>query len=114
IGGPVKGMKLGIIEGYFEQSLVPEVRRAFEEALRVLKGLSIQIQKITIPHMDLVPALQAARTRPEANSDHDHYLRTRPRDYSPGLLYNLIAGLFDSRASVRARATGAAFDLPGV
>jgi aspartyl-tRNA(Asn)/glutamyl-tRNA(Gln) amidotransferase subunit A len=37
--------------------------------------------------------LQAASTRPEANSDHDYYLRTRPRDYSPGLLYGLIAGL---------------------
>ena len=53
----------------------------------------MKIQEITIPHMDLVPALQAASTRPEANSDHDHYLRTRPRDYSPGLLYSLIAGL---------------------
>jgi aspartyl-tRNA(Asn)/glutamyl-tRNA(Gln) amidotransferase subunit A len=93
IGSPVKGMKLGIIKGYFEQSLVPEVRRAFEEALRTLKGLGMKIQEITIPHMDLVPALQAASTRPEANSDHDHYLRTRPRDYSPGLLYSLIAGL---------------------
>lgn len=90
---PVKGMKVGIIKGYFEQSLVGEVRRAFEEALRTLKTLGMKIQEITIPHMDLVPALQAASTRPEANSDHDHYLRTRPRDYSPGLLYNLIAGL---------------------
>jgi aspartyl-tRNA(Asn)/glutamyl-tRNA(Gln) amidotransferase subunit A len=90
---PVKGMKVGIIKGYFEQSLVPEVRRAFEEALRTLKTLGMKIQEITIPHMDLVPALQAASTRPEANSDHDHYLRTRPRDYSPGLLYSLIAGL---------------------
>jgi aspartyl-tRNA(Asn)/glutamyl-tRNA(Gln) amidotransferase subunit A len=93
IGIPVKGMKVGIIKGYFDQSLVGEVRRAFEEALRMLKALGMKIQEITIPHMDLVPALQAASTRPEANSDHDHYLRTRPRDYSPGLLYSLIAGL---------------------
>ena len=93
IGVPVKGMKVGIIKGYFEQSLVGEVRSAFEEALSTLKTLGVKIQEITIPHMDLVPALQAASTRPEANSDHDHYLRTRPRDYSPGLLYSLIAGL---------------------
>jgi len=93
IGKPVKGMKIGIIKGYFEQSLVGEVRRAFEEALRMLKALGMKTQEVTIPHMDLVPALQAASTRPEANSDHDHYLRTRPRDYSPGLLYSLIAGL---------------------
>jgi len=93
IGIPVKGMKVGIIKGYFDQSLVGEVRRAFEEALRTLKALGMKTQEITIPHMDLVPALQAASTRPESNSDHDHYLRTRPRDYSPGLLYGLIAGL---------------------
>jgi len=93
IGKPVKGMKIGIIKGYFEQSLVGEVRRAFKEALRMLKALGMKTQEVTIPHMDLVPALQAASTRPEANSDHDHYLRTRPRDYSPGLLYSLIAGL---------------------
>lgn len=93
IGVPVKGMKVGIIKGYFDQSIVSEVRHAFEEALRTLKALGMKIQEITIPHMDLVPALQAASTRPEANSDHDHYLRTRPRDYSPGLLYSLIAGL---------------------
>jgi aspartyl-tRNA(Asn)/glutamyl-tRNA(Gln) amidotransferase subunit A len=93
IGSPVKRMKVGIIKGYFEQSLVGEVRRVFEEALRMLKALGMKAQEVTIPHMDLVPALQAASTRPEANSDHDHYLRTRPRDYSPGLLYSLIAGL---------------------
>ena len=93
IGRPVKGMKVGIIKGYFEQSLVGEVRIAFEEALRMLKKFGMKIQEVTIPHMDLVPALQAASTRPESNSDHDHYLRTRPRDYSPGLLYSLIAGL---------------------
>jgi aspartyl-tRNA(Asn)/glutamyl-tRNA(Gln) amidotransferase subunit A len=93
IGVPVKGMKVGIIKGYFEQSLVGEVRSAFDEALKTLKALGMKIEEITIPHIDLVPALQAASTRPEANSDHDQYLRTRPRDYSPGLLYNLIAGL---------------------
>jgi aspartyl-tRNA(Asn)/glutamyl-tRNA(Gln) amidotransferase subunit A len=86
-------MKIGIIKGYFDQFLTREVRRAFEEALQAFKALGMKIQEITIPHIDLVPALQAASTRPEANSDHDHYLRTRPRDYSPGLLYNLIAGL---------------------
>ncbi len=93
IGVPVKGMKVGIIKGYFEQSLVGEVRSAFDEALKTLKALGMKIEEITIPHIDLVPALQAASTRPEANSDHDQYLRTRPRDYSPGLLYTLIAGL---------------------
>ena len=90
---PVKGMKVGIVKGYFDQCILGEVRRAFEQAVGMLKSLGMKVQEISIPHIDLVPALQAASTRPEANSDHDHYLRTRPRDYSPGLLYSLIAGL---------------------
>ena len=80
---PVRGLKVGIIKGYFEQSLTGDVRRAFEEALRMLRSLGMKIQDITIPHMDLVPALHAASSRPEANSDLDQYLRKRPRDFSP-------------------------------
>ena len=90
---PVKGMKVGIIKGYFDDHLTGDVQRAFQDALRVLRSLGLKIQDITIPHMDLVPALHAASSRPEANSDLDQYLRTRPRDFSPGLLYSLIAGL---------------------
>ncbi|HTF92341.1 MAG TPA: amidase [Verrucomicrobiae bacterium] len=93
LGAAVKGMKIGIVKGYFDQCIVSEVRHAFDEALKTLMALGMKTQEIAIPHIDLIPAAQAASTRPEANSDHDYYLRTRPRDYSPGLLYNLIAGL---------------------
>jgi aspartyl-tRNA(Asn)/glutamyl-tRNA(Gln) amidotransferase subunit A len=93
IGLPVKGMKVGIVKGYFDEYLTSDVRRAFEEALGMLRSLGMRIVEISIPHINLVPALHAASSRPEANSDHERYLRTRPRDYSPGLLYSLIAGL---------------------
>lgn len=93
IGIPVKGMKVGIIKGYFDELMVGEVRRGFEGALRTLETLGMKTEEVVIPHIDLIPALQTASSRPEGNSDHDHYLRTRPRDYSPGLLYTLIAGL---------------------
>src|SRR6201987_4957329 len=60
IGISVKGMKVGIIKGgYFENALTSEVRRAFDNAVKGLKTLGMKIQEITIPHMDLVPALQA-------------------------------------------------------
>lgn len=93
IGIPVKGMKVGVIKGYFDELVVGEVRSAFEGALKTLETLGMKTEEIAIPHIDLMPALHTATTRPEGNSDHDPYLRTRPRDYSPGLLYTLIAGL---------------------
>jgi aspartyl-tRNA(Asn)/glutamyl-tRNA(Gln) amidotransferase subunit A len=93
LGTSVRGIKIGVIKGYFDQCIVSEVRHAFDDALKTFKALGMKIQEVVIPHIDSVPAAQAGSTRPEANSDHDHYLRTRPRDYSPGLLYSLIAGL---------------------
>ncbi|HEY7164871.1 MAG TPA: amidase [Candidatus Binatia bacterium] len=93
LGAPVRGMKIGIIKGYFDRSIVNEVRQRVDEAVKTLQALGMKPQEVEISHIDLVPPAQAASTRPEANSDHDHYLRTRPRDYSPGLLYSLIAGL---------------------
>ncbi|MBI2087237.1 MAG: aspartyl/glutamyl-tRNA amidotransferase subunit A [Deltaproteobacteria bacterium] len=93
IGIPVKGIKVGVIKGYFDELVVGEVRSAFEGALKTLETLGMKTEEIAIPHIDLMPALHTATTRPEGNSDHDPYLRTRPRDYSPGLLYTLIAGL---------------------
>lgn len=93
IGKKVKGMRVGVLRGYFDNDLAGEVKRAFEEALRALTSMGVKTEEVVIPHLDLIPALQSASSRPEGNTDHDHYLRTRPRDYSPGLLYTLAAGL---------------------
>ena len=93
IGKKVKGMRAGVLRGYFDDGLAGEVKRAFEEALRTLRAIGMKTEEVVVPHLDLIPALQTASSRPEGNTDHDHYLRTRPRDYSPGLLYTLIAGL---------------------
>lgn len=93
IGRAVKGMKAGVLSGYFDDDLVGEVRSALAEAVRTLESLGMKTEEISIPHLYLVPAVQGATSRAEGNSDHDHYMRTRPRDYSPGLLYTQIAGL---------------------
>jgi len=43
--------------------------------------------------MDVIPAVHTVVSRAELVSDHDHYLRTRARDYSPELLYRHIHAL---------------------
>ncbi len=93
IGKPVKGLKVGVLRGYFDDGLVGEVKSAFTEAVSTLKSLGMKTEEVSIPHMDLIPAVQTATSRVESISDHDPYLRTRPRDYSPGLLYTQIAAL---------------------
>lgn len=93
IGKGLKGMKAGLLKGYFDDAVVDEVRSALNDAAGTFKSLGAKVDEVSIPHLDLVPAVQTATSRSESTTDHDVYLRTRPRDYSPGLLYSQIAGL---------------------
>ncbi len=90
IGKKIKGFKAGLISSYFEELMIGEVKGIFAEAVKRLESLGIRTREVSIPHMDLIPAVQNATSRVENVSDHDHYLRTRPRDFSPTLLYRHI------------------------
>ncbi len=93
LGNPVAGMKVGVVKGYFDDLMVGEVAKAFQEALAALESLGMQVQEITIPHMGAVPAVQTATSRCENLVAHEPYIRTRPRDYSRELLHRNIASL---------------------
>ena len=93
LGKKVKGLRVGILRGYFEEVMATEVKRAFYDALAVLKKLGLETEEVTIPHMDLIPAVKVCTSRVENASAHDHNLRTRARDYSPQTLYAYLAAL---------------------
>lgn len=93
IGESVRGLTAGIIRDYFDKLAKREVREAFARAVVVLESLGMRAEEVTIPHMDLVPAAQNCTTWVERVSSHVQYLRSRPRDYSPGFLYRQIAAL---------------------
>ena len=89
----VKNLCVGILRGYFEEVMAVEVRETFYEAIAVLKNLGIESEEVTIPHMDLMPAVKVCTSRVENASAHDHNLRTRPRDYSPQTLHAYLSAL---------------------
>ncbi|TAJ83469.1 hypothetical protein EPO44_17005 [bacterium] len=93
IGKKIKGLKAGLIRGYFDKLMIGETSGIFAQAVKQLKALGIKTEEISIPHIDLVPAVQNATSRVENVSDHLPYLRTRPRDFSPTLLYRHIHAL---------------------
>ena len=93
LGKAVAGMKVGVVDSYFDELMVDEVAKAFQDALAALESLGMQVKKVTIPHMDMVPAVQTATSRCENLVAHEAYLRKQPRDYSPELLYRNIASL---------------------
>ncbi len=93
VGKGIRGMKVGLLRGYFDEAVEDEVRSALDEAVKTFQSLKMKVTDVSIPHLDLVPAVQMASSRSESTTDHEVYLRTCPRDYSSGLLYSNIAGL---------------------
>jgi aspartyl-tRNA(Asn)/glutamyl-tRNA(Gln) amidotransferase subunit A len=93
IGKDISGLRVGILKGYFEADMAAEVKESFRQAVAVLKNLGMEIDEVTIPHMDLIPAVKVCTSRVENSSAHDRNLRTRARDYSKPTLYAYLSAL---------------------
>ena len=93
IGKSVKGLKFGILRGYFEDKVATEVETAIDEAARLLRSLGMKKIEFSIPHMDLIPAVQTATSRVENIVHLMPYMKSRPNDFSRPLLNRLIGSL---------------------
>src|ERR1044071_8585304 len=93
IGQEIGHLKAGLIGSYYDKLMFGKVEQIFAAALRELELLGMKTEQLSIPHIDLTPAVHTVVSRAELVSDHDHYLRTRARDYSPELLYRHIHAL---------------------
>lgn len=93
LGQDLRGIRFGVIENYFDDLITGETKNIFFQALGTLESLGMERVSISIPHSSLIPAVQTAISRVENVTAHDRYLRTRPRDYSPELLYRFIYSL---------------------
>jgi aspartyl-tRNA(Asn)/glutamyl-tRNA(Gln) amidotransferase subunit A len=89
----VKGIKVGVIRGYFDNLMSNEVKNALTEAIKTLVSLGMIMEDVSIPHMDLIPAVKLCTSRVENASEHLHYLRTRPGDYSANVRNSYICAL---------------------
>jgi len=61
--------------------------------METLKQLGMQVEEVTTPHINLIPAIKVCTSRVENAAAHDPYLRTRARDYSKQTLYSYISAL---------------------
>ncbi len=93
LGSSVEGMRAGIVKGYFERFASKEVMQALSDALELLRSLGMAVEEVTVPHMDLIPAVQLCASRVESTADAEYYLRNHARDYSPSMLSTQIQAL---------------------
>jgi aspartyl-tRNA(Asn)/glutamyl-tRNA(Gln) amidotransferase subunit A len=93
IGKSVKGLKFGILRGYFEEKVSTEVGRAIDEAARLLHSLGMKKVEFSIPHMDLIPAVQTVTSRVENVVHLMPHMKSRSNDISRPLLHRLVGSL---------------------
>jgi len=93
IGMEVKGLKAGILRGYFDEFIAMEIKESFGNAIETLQSLGMQFEDTSISHMDLIPAIKVATSRVENAAAHEPYLRTRSKDYSRQTLFSYVSAL---------------------
>lgn len=93
IGKTVKGLRFGMLRGYFEEKIAAEVRAAIDEAGRVLRSLGMKQVEFSIPHMNLIPAVQTVTSRVENVVHLTPHMKARPNDISRPLLKRLVQSL---------------------
>jgi aspartyl-tRNA(Asn)/glutamyl-tRNA(Gln) amidotransferase subunit A len=93
IGKSVKGLKFGVLTDYCEDKISAEVKAAVDEAARLLRSLGMKKVEFSIPHMNLIPAVQTVTSRVENIVHLMPYMKSRPGDFSRPLLHRLIGSL---------------------
>ena len=87
----LRGVRVGFDEGYALGDVEPDVRRAVEEALRVLRSLGAEIVALKFPDVDAMLDDWGPNCAVETAVAHAPTFPSRRAEYGPGL-----AGLLDA------------------
>jgi aspartyl-tRNA(Asn)/glutamyl-tRNA(Gln) amidotransferase subunit A len=94
IEGGVRGLKIGVPEGYFDVGVDPEIATLLGAAQGVFEKLGASLVRVKMPDLDQVNALCNVVIQVEAATVHGTWLRTRPQDYGPQVRNRLESGPF--------------------
>ena len=90
----VKGLRFGVLRGYFTALLDSHVAAAFEEACARLVDAGASLEEVSIAHAgDIVPVYLHI-VLAEAAAYHAKTLQSRPDDYTPNVRIRLEAGRY--------------------
>ena len=88
----LRGFRVGFDEAYALSGVEPDVRRAVQEALRVMASLGAQIVPMTFPDVEAAVADWGPHCAIETAVAHEATFPSRRAEYGPGLAALLDAG----------------------
>jgi aspartyl-tRNA(Asn)/glutamyl-tRNA(Gln) amidotransferase subunit A len=92
----VKGLRIGVIRRFYARDMEahPEMVRAIEDALAVLKELGAEIREIDVGPLQEYATVNRIILMSEAYAVHEQWLQERPQDYGALARERLLAGAF--------------------
>jgi len=81
LGGGVKGLRIGVVPGYFFHHLQPAVLQAVRQALDTMVTCGGQLVEVEIEHIHGNISAQLTIEAAEPSTYHQRWLRQRPDDY---------------------------------
>ena len=91
---PVRGLRLAILEGYVAEGWDPTVTAAFEAALARLSAAGVQLDRLRVPELDDIPAVNGTGgfAASEAWTWHRDLLARKQDAYDPRILARIRRG----------------------
>ena len=81
LSGGVRGLRIGVVPGYFFHHVQPPVRDAVQAALATFESLGAQLVEIEIENIHGNISAQLTIESAEPSTYHQRWLRERPQDY---------------------------------
>jgi len=95
LGDGLRGVRVGVPDGYFYDGVTDEIRAALTASLGVLRGLGADVVEVKVPpSIYEVAEIQPVVMKSEGAANHSRWMRERPQDYSDQIRNRLQAGFF--------------------
>jgi aspartyl-tRNA(Asn)/glutamyl-tRNA(Gln) amidotransferase subunit A len=88
----VVGLRIGVPTNYFFDHVTKEVEQAVEAATASLSAMGAEVCEVTVPHADILMAIEWGIMLPEASAYHQKSLRTSGNLYGADVRLLLEAG----------------------
>ena len=93
LGGPVRGLRVGVLRGYFWDGLPADIARAVEDALAELRRLGLVLEDVAIPEWPAAADASLVLIRCQAAAEYRQILKERAAELIPQVRERLEAGL---------------------
>jgi aspartyl-tRNA(Asn)/glutamyl-tRNA(Gln) amidotransferase subunit A len=89
-----RGIRLGVLRGYFTAVLDPQVARAFDQACSQLVDAGVVLEDVSVAHAGDIAPIYLHIVLAEAAAYHAMTLDSRPNDYTPNVRIRLEMGRY--------------------